>query len=310
MNKHKTILFLFYDQCIVNGGFFDNFEYYCLVKSVFKDCDVRYRVLTDHSKEDVLNILMDKYEDIDKDTYYNIEVGPYYFNHIFRNPLRVDVLFCATNSTVFWFLTHKNIQAAKFMIGLADYLPIHEKQDLYYPKNVTLCDERFFLFDNINWLPYRKKILFDKFKKKNYSSKYDYIMNLSLVDRRYSKEFMINLLESLKGSCCIYTGNKNKEYYAWLKDIGVDVIVPPVEDFMGLFKTFIYIPYNNGWDATPRLPAEAVFYGKDVMYYDIWNVKAGGYYRHKDIEENFEGLYLKEDDEVINIIENVLTLEG
>jgi uncharacterized short protein YbdD (DUF466 family) len=294
----------------VNGGFFDNFEYYYLVKSVFKNCDVVYRVLTDHPRDDVINILSDKYENIEQSVYDNIDVGPYYFGHVFRKPLRVDILFCATNSAVFWFLTHRNIQAAKFMIGLADYLPIHEKQEKYFPKNVTLCDERFFQFTDINWQPYRKKILFDKFKDKNYSSKYDYMINLSLVDRRYSKEFMIELVNSLDGSCCIYTGHKNKEYYSWLKEINVDVIIPPVEDFMGLYKTFIYIPYNNGWDATPRLPAEAAFYRKNVLYYDKWNIKAGGYYRHKDIIENFEGLYLKEDDEVINLIENVLTVEG
>ena len=64
MNKKKIYL-LFYDQCIVNGGFFDNFEYYYIIKKAFKNCDVKYRVITDHPRSEVLSMLDDKYDGIE-----------------------------------------------------------------------------------------------------------------------------------------------------------------------------------------------------------------------------------------------------
>jgi len=61
MNKKPTIYFLMYDKCIVHGGFFDNFEFYYIIKKVFKDCDVKWRCITNHSREDVLAVLQVKY---------------------------------------------------------------------------------------------------------------------------------------------------------------------------------------------------------------------------------------------------------
>ena len=307
--KRKTIYFLFYDQCIVNGGFFDNFEYYYLIKQCFPECTVKYRVITDHPRTDVIKILDDKYENIEDKVLKDIEVMPHVPGKFYQDPLIIDLLFCATNSAIYWFLKHNNIQVAKSYIGLADYRMINPSQDKFYKKCLTLYDERIFNYDGItSGKPYRKKILFDKFKHKSYASKYDYMLNMSLVERRFDKDFIMGLFDKYNGSFAVYTGHKNEEYYSWLKNIpDIHLIIPPVEDFMGLFKTFVYLPYTSGFDATPRLIPECVFYNKQIEYHGYTNnLNSGGYYRYKDTMENFDSLWLRHQDEVIEEIKKCL----
>lgn len=304
-----------YDECIVHGGFYDNFEYYYLTKRVFKDCEVKWRCITSHSKDDVIAQLEDKYRDINPEVYNDIEVIPHKPGVFYRDPLIVDILVCPTNSAMYWFLEHKNIMAAKTYIGLGDWKDIHPKQNKFYKNSITLADERIFDYEGkCNWMPYRKKILWMKYKRNYYEyGKYDYLLNLSLKERRFSKTYILDLLHCFDcgeiTSFACYTGHKNEEYYAWLKDVhGVHLIIPPVKDFMELFRTFIYLPYVDGTDATPRLIPECAYYNKEIYYYgkDI-DIKSGGYYRYKDtMELGIEGLSLEEDDEFIKVIEAVL----
>jgi len=307
--KKKKIYFLFYDQCIVNGGFFDNFEYYYITKKVFKDCSVKYRCITNHPKSEVLSLLQDKYEGIEPKVWKDIEVLPHISRKFYRDPVLVDLIICATNSAIYWFLEHGNIQASKHYIGLGDWRDIHPKQNKYYSDSLILCDERIFHYeDDVNWKSYRKKILFDKYKQKKYEKKYDNMLNLSLVERRFSPEYMTNILNSYPGTFVAYTGHKNEKYYAWLNDLdNFTLVVPPIKNFMGLFKRFVYLSYTDGWDATPRLIPECIFYDKEIVYYDDGrDVRSGGYYRYQDTMNDYEGLWLKEDDELMGHIESML----
>lgn len=297
----KTIYFLIYDSCIVHGGFFDNFEYYYLIKKNFPECKVKYRLITKHPKSDVIAMLDDKYEDV-SDVYKDIEVLPFQYTKFYRNPLVMDIIFCATNSAMYWFLKNQSFQMARNYIGLSDYWHIHSSQKKIYKNSIMLGDER--IFDYVR--PYRKKILFDKYKKKKFDGTYDYMLNLSLSERRYSKEFLMNIFKIHKGSYVIYTGIKNKEFYKWLKELDfIKLIYPPIENFFDLFKTFIYLPYTNGKDSTPRLIPECVFYGKEIEFYSSGK-RSGGYYRYKDTKEDFNGLWLKDTDEIIDIVKSCL----
>jgi len=307
----RKIYFLMYDECIVHGGFFDNFEYYYIVKQVFKDCDVKWRCITNHSRDDVLDILQDKYQDIEPKVYKDIEVVKHISRKFYRDPLMIDVLICPTNSAMYWFLEHGNIQAAKSYIGLGDWKDIHPKQNKYYKNHVVLCDERIFDYgESCNWRPYRKKILFDKYKQKEYGQEYDNLLNLSLVERRFSREYMEKVMNTFPGTWAAYTGHKNEKYYAWINERqDSKLIIPPVKDFMGLFNRFVYLPYKDGTDATPRLIPECVYYNKKISYYDYSEkdiVKSGGYYRYQDTKNDFESLWLKNNDEIISIIEDIL----
>ena len=300
-----------YDQCIVHGGFFDNFDYYYRVKNVFKDCDVKWRCITNHPREEVLAMLQDKYHDIEPKVYKDIEVVKHRINTFWKDPLMIDVIICATNSAMYWFLENGNIQAAKSYIGLADWKDIHPKQRKYYKNIYLLGDER--IYDYV--IPYRKKILFDKYRQEDFLSfEYDYMLNLSLVERRFPKEWIMELLEHYGYGHVkfgAYTGHKNEKYYSYFKDLDmVDLIVPPVDNFMGLFQNFIYIPYKDGTDATPRLIPECVYYNKGIEYYDKdISIKSGGYWRYQDtMHDDWTKLWLKEDDEIMRYIDKCLSL--
>ena len=306
-----------YDECIVHGGFFDNFEYYYRVKQVFKDCNVKWRCITSHDRQSVLALLQDKYERIEDKVWKDIEVVKHTSKTFYRNPLMIDIIVCPTNSAMYWFLEHGNIQAARWYIGLGDWKDIHPKQNKYYKNHLILCDERVYDYgDSCNWLPYRKKILFDRYKPKDYlASKYDYMLNLSLKERRFPKEWMMELFEHFGYRHVMfgaYTGHKNVDYYSYFNDLdGVELVIPPVDEFMGLFREFIYIPYKDGSDATPRLIPECAYYNKPVHFYNkgFEHIKSGGYYRWKDtMEDDWTKLWLKQDDEIMEHIDKCLSL--
>jgi len=309
----KKIYFLMYDSCIIHGGFFDNFEYYYIVKKVFKDCDVKWRCITNHSREDVLAVLQEKYQDIEPKVWKDIEVCRHEVRKFWREPLMIDVLICATNSAMYWFLENGNIQAAKHYIGLSDWKDIHPKQNKYYKNHLILGDERIYDYKGAcKMLPYRKKILFSKFKERNITDgEYDYMLNLSLIERRFKKEWIMELFDhfNLEAKFAAYSGHKNEGFYSYFKDLdNIDLVIPPFDDFMGMFNTFIYVPYRDGSDATPRLIPECVYYDKGIEFYNkgYENIRSGGYWRYKDTMDDFNGLWLKEDDEIMEHIEKCL----
>lgn len=306
----KTIHFLFYDPCIINGGFYDNFEYYYILKKNLPDVNIKYIIISSHFKEDVIKLINDKYDDIDDFYIKDIECIDYgTCPKIHKNPFYVDILICGTNTSLYYFLERGHLKLAKFYIGLADTDEINRKQLKLYKNGIILGDERVFRFDNIRWKPYRKKILFDKYKRKEFVSRYDYMLNLSLSQRRFTKEFITRLTEKFPGSHVAYTGVKNIKYYSWLEtESNIKLIVPPVKNFMDLFECFIYVPYEGGVDATPRLIPECKFYNKKLEFYTEWSeIKSGGYYRYKDTQDNFNGLFLKDDDEFISHTKEILS---
>jgi hypothetical protein len=95
----------------------------------------------------------------------------------------------------------------------------------------------------------------------------------------------------------------NKEYD------GFECVKPPVKDIFEKFHTFIYTPVARKWDCSPRFIAECEHHGKEVVYHNIdyWEEDKGLYWRKWDIDNDFESLYLKEDDEIICIIKQVLS---
>ena len=311
----KKIYFLMYDECIVHGGFFDNFEYYYITKKVFKDCEVKWRCITNHTKEEVIDILEEKYDNIEPKVYKDIEVIKHRTKVFWKNPLVIDILICATNSAMYWFLEHGNIQAAKYYIGLSDWRDIHPKQNKFYKNHLILGDERVYDYKgDCNFQSYRKKILFDKFKNEDkFGAEYDYMINLSLIERRFPKKWIMELFNTFgyhHASFAAYSGHKNEKYYSYFKDLDmVDLIIPPFKSFMDMFHTFIYVPYKDGSDATPRLIPECVYYNKNVEIYNkgFEDIKSGGYYRYQDtMNDDWLKLWLKEDDELMEIIDKCL----
>ena len=304
MSEQKIIV-LYYDQDIATGGFYDNFEYYYILRKRFGS-DVILKYITDHSKANCIKQIEDKYDNIEEDIWNGIEFLDHKRNKLYEMQT-VKIVFSAISATLTWFIRHKNIIVADVYMGICDIEDLIP-MSTYYKRAKLLYDERIFPPED-RYQPYRKKILFDKYRKTEFGAKHDYMINLSLVERRYSKKFIINLINSLNKygdkTFAVYIDNKNRDYYSWMRAFGktIKIYYPPIKDFMSLFKTFIYIPYSDGHDSTPRLIPECKFYGKEILMYTDDFKESGGHYRYNDTINNFESLGLRENDEILPYVE-------
>ncbi len=168
-------------------------------------------------------------------------------------------------------------------------------------KNVwILQDDRVYDPVKLNGINYKKRILFDRLKKIN-SHK-----NAFLVYATKNCRNLDNYEELLKYSnnILVITNEENKP-----KPIeGFKFVVPPVDNLFEEFSTYIYTPVTRKWDCSPRFIAECKYYDKNIIYHkiDYWNEDRGLFWRNWDIENNFDSLYLRPDDEIIRILKNII----
>lgn len=164
-------------------------------------------------------------------------------------------------------------------------------------KNVwILQDDRVYDQVKLNGINYKKKILFDKLKRfekfeKNiliYATK-----NCRKIDdyseyKKYGDKILVIINE------------KNQ----FIDDENFTFLIPPVENLFSKFETFVYTPVKRKWDCSPRFIAECKYFNKKVIFHkiDYWNEDRGLYWRVWDIENDFDSLYLKSDDEIISIM--------
>jgi len=148
-----------------------------------------------------------------------------------------------------------------------------------------------------NGINYKKKILFDRLKPIQTSG------NKTLV---YATKNCRNIEDynDLKqyGDLLVITNEENRP-------VGIDSVVPPVDNLFELFSTYVYTPIQRQWDCSPRFIAECKYYGKQVIFHNIdyWDVDHGLRWRQWDIDHDFDSLYLREDDEIVCIISQVIS---
>ena len=100
----------------------------------------------------------------------------------------------------------------------------------------------------------------------------------------------------------------NKENKPILPIEGFSFSIPPVKNLFEKFSTYVYTPVKRKWDCSPRFIAECKYFNKEVIFHNIdyWKEDKGLYWRQWDIENNFDSLFLKEDDEIIQILKNII----
>ena len=87
----------------------------------------------------------------------------------------------------------------------------------------------------------------------------------------------------------------------------------PVDNLFEKFTTYIYTRtkafYDKDcgcFDCSPRFISECKFYGKDILYHRIndayLSVDTGLKYRKYDIENNFDSIHLRDNDPIIDIL--------
>lgn len=168
-------------------------------------------------------------------------------------------------------------------------------------KNVwILQDDRVYEPVKLNGVNYKKKILFDKLKSIGPAP--DKILLYATKNCRDIDDY--DQFRSYGKPLLVITNKENKP-----KDReGFTFVVPPVEDIFEQFSTYIYTPIKRKWDCSPRFIAECKYYGKPVIFHNIdyWEEDHGLRWRQWDIENDFDSLYLRDSDDLVNILKGII----
>lgn len=143
-----------------------------------------------------------------------------------------------------------------------------------------------------NGIDYKKRVLLDRLKP--ILSYEDRPMVYATTNCREAN------LEGLPENTLVIS---NKEYE------GFETTAPPIANIFEKFHTYIYTPVPRHWDCSPRFIVECAYFNKEVIYHNIdyWEEDKGLYWRKWDIDNDFDSLFLKEDDNIICIIKQALS---
>ena len=180
-------------------------------------------------------------------------------------------------------------------------------------KNITLLQDNRIYNDKDNDISinYKKKIKFDIFKDIKNSITDTALLYITTNCRKLCDDNIIDTIVQYKFNSYIILSDDNKRYRNKFK-IFKNLYFPemPVENIFEKFTTFIYTPTKNKFDCSPRFIAECKFYNKNVIYDEIDNnyleIDTGLKYRKYDIKHNFESITLKDNDDIIEIIKNII----
>lgn len=171
-------------------------------------------------------------------------------------------------------------------------------------KNIIMFqDDRIYGKSECNTKHYIKKILLDKYKKID-SNVENIHMLYTTKNARGILVDELNELEKLYDGKFFLICN---EYTEGLSDKFIQEKLP-IKDLFKKFSTYIYTPVRKKFDCSPRFIVECKYYNKQVIFHNIdyWKEDLGLYWRVYDIEHNFQSLYLKEDDEIIQLIKDII----
>jgi hypothetical protein len=254
----------------VSGHLFECIDYYLLLKNHFK-----VKILIPEKINNIPEIIQDKYSLSEEET-----------KDLLSNILEVvKPTLVKTNNIFFCDGSYKNFSKcniiAKNRIAFAcgdNTILDRDQKNLY-----VLLDYR--VYDTIpeNSFNYKKKLYFDKYKK-----------------------------EVKKGSKTLIYATENcrltdKELPNQLKLTKKDL------PYLGLFDeidSYLYTVVPRHFDCSSRLIPECKYYNKKVIFDDevkkYFFEDKGLFFRYLDTKVDFESLFLKEDDEIINILKEIL----
>lgn len=186
------------------------------------------------------------------------------------------------------------------------YNTIHDLE--MYTNVIPLLDYR--VYNNINQedvnigTDYRKKILLDRYKHFENTKKSTALIYATKNCRLLESVELENIIHKYTFNDYLLITDTPDTYYK--KYENVKICVPPVEKLFCNFDTYIYTPTLGKWDGSPRFPVECAFYNKNTIYHgiddDYLKSDAGLFWRLHDIENNFKSLYLKNTDDIFDIL--------
>ena len=254
----------------ISGHLFECIEYYFIIKNHFK-C----KILLPEKIEKYKEIIQDKYNFTNKE-----------IKDILDNTLEISKpTLLKTNNVLFVDGSYKNIKkinilAKKIIVFSCGDMTLldHNNEKIY-----VLMDKRVYLKKVKNSFNYKKKLLLNYLRKIRNAGNKTLIYgteNCRKTDKNISNQLKLT--------------QKNLPYFNLFENI----------------SSYYYTPIERKFDCSPRLLVECKFYDKDIIFdpevLDYFENDLGLYWRWYDIENDFESLYLKEDDEIINILKELI----
>ena len=286
----------------ISGHLYEVIEYYQLLKNYFKTgiliCEDLSWDIIEKAIHTKYNLNFNEIENIKKNiTFAN---RPKYVTG--KNILFVDGGFTRTMLRYGVALSFDNIFS--FRCSNKDF-----HYNLPY-KNVTLLqDERVYNDqDNKISINYKKKIKFNIFKDIKKPLTEAALLYITSNCRKLCDDSIIDIIAQYKFDKYVILSN-DKNYKKRFKPFkNIDFPVMPVKNIFERFNTYIYTPTEDNFDCSPRVIAECSFYNKNVLYHDIddnyLEIDTGLKYRKYDIENDFKGITLQDDDDIIEIIKS------
>ncbi len=270
------------------GHLFEMIEYYTILKKYFSVCMM---VCENMPWNKIESTIRDKY-DFEEDEIRNIRD-----NLIFLDRPRI----VKGNALL---LLDGNLTGIKDRVLHFNKLMIFPCRDLKFQtidNVIALQDDRIY-GKGRNTINYIKKVLLDRYRDIGPSEKNNLVYATS-NPRWLSKHFYEELEERFDGDFLLLSDKKVEGLSDRFKQEDM-----PVKNLFERFDRYIYTPTMTQKDCSPRFPVECKFYNKDIEYFKIGYLDRdlGLRYRRHDIENNFESLYLEENDEIIDIIRKIL----
>lgn len=270
------------------GHLFEMIEYFYILSEHFNTCMM---VCEDMPWERIERTIRDKYDFSDAEIQF-MKDNTIYFDRPWvvkgNALLLVDGNFSGMSNRVLGF---KHLMAFACRDKMYQTMP-----------NVTVFQDDRIYGQFSNTKNYIKKILFDRYKMIGGSEKNNLIYATSNA-RRLDLPTYQELEKTYEGSFLLLSD----EVVKGVSDRFTQVEMP-VKNLFERFDRFIYTKTEINSDCSPRFIAECEFYGKEVEYFkiDYLDRDFGLCFRKYDILDNFDGLFLREDDPIVELVNEVL----
>lgn len=187
--------------------------------------------------------------------------------------------------------------------------------DVKYDNMTVLQDNRVYDDgDNKIAIDYKKKIYFDRYKKQNIDTTDTALVYITKNCRGLSDVELLRLTVTYKQFDKFMVLTSTPVQYRERLGFSRKFIFPkmPVDTIFEKFDTYIYTPTRSDliFDCSPRFIAECKHYNRDVIYHgiddDYLKKDTGLKWRRHDIDNDFKSIFLNDQDEILNIVEDII----
>jgi hypothetical protein len=295
----------------ISGHIYEILDYYLLLKDHFK---IGILLCEDISWETFKDIIVNKYNvtDIEVEQIKHCTV----FNSRPKNVRGNNILFVDGG-------LKRSFQAVGVRLFFKNILSFRcSKEDTHHDlpyKNITLLQDNRVYDDGDNDIAinYKKKIKFDAYHEVDSTSTNTALIYMTKNCRLLADGELIEVATTYDFDKYMVLTSTPETYRDRFTKHNLQFPDMPVKNIFEQFDTYIYTPTSSVlrpdtgcFDCSPRFIAECAHYGKQVIYHNIddayLNIDTGLKYRRYDIENDFNSIILKPEDQLIDILREKL----